>query len=262
MTLFVFSLFFVSGCERRNLKLTELAGSDSVLIYKYLSDSLVANVWINEGNTTLVNSRNGERNWVLSTQSLVNNQEKGVITVIPLDMVQYDSLGSQIFRIVSEKGYYNPEENMTIATGEVVLSTFMRDNKGILHTDSLVHISQGNLIESFPVYMEIFNTAGDTLVYKIEADYGWIKADSAKFFLKGNVSLVHKIEDVVLIGEDVVYDNINNVVRSEGNVKFKRGKGDFIKGKGFVSDREFENWKILSSIQGELVDIEINEDGF
>ena len=250
---------FILSCGGEDKSIGKIASKDSMLIQQYLGQS--SNVWKDEGYTVLTKSTNGRKTMKIITDTLVNNSESGNITFDPLDLYMYDSVGVQTLNVKSVHGFFYQAKHLTIATRNVELESKTEDKLIMLYTDSLVFLQDSNEVEVFPVHMKIFTPGMDTVLYVVHAKRGRWNLKTLKSTLHDDVKLEYLRDNVELLCEDLLFDSKEDVVRSEGHVKFKRVSGDYIEGDGFLSDSRFEHWKIKENIKGEILDLEVGSDG-
>ena len=72
-----------------------------------------------------------------------------------------------------------------------------------------------------------------------------------KFYVEGRVRIRSK-KGFKLRAQNLHWNKKTNRITSDGRVRFTTRSGDVLKGRGFRSDPDLDNWEILHDVQGEF----------
>lgn len=141
-------------------------------------------------------------------------------------------------------------------TGQTtMLMTDSGRTQWVLRTPHIVREGERDRMVARPVEFDYYG-GQKKVVSHLTAKYG--EADGAEFesfFVRDSVR-VSSSKGYRLEANDLRWDQKGNRVVSDGRVRFTTKQGDVLRGKGFVSDPDLENWKILSDVQGEFQQFE------
>jgi LPS export ABC transporter protein LptC len=129
----------------------------------------------------------------------------------------------------------------------------------ILKTNYMRKMDKSNIIFAKPIDMVIYDSLKQASAW-VEADSGM--ADEAVTFVSVWGSVYAKsLEGATVEADSLIWKKRSNQIRTDGWVKVVSEEGDTLTGIGFVSDDKLENWKILSSVRGVILNVEerVNE---
>ncbi len=125
----------------------------------------------------------------------------------------------------------------------------------ILRSPYMVRESENERMVARPVEFDYYGR-GEKVVSHLTARYGEAGGtEFESFFVKDSVR-VSSTKGYRLQAEDLRWDVRSNRIVSDGRVRFTTNQGDVLRGRGFISDPDLENWKILSNVQGEFQQFE------
>jgi LPS export ABC transporter protein LptC len=129
----------------------------------------------------------------------------------------------------------------------------------ILKTNYMRKMDKSNIFFAKPIDMVIYDSLKQASAW-VEADSGM--ADEAVTFVSVWGSVYAKsLEGATVEADSLIWKKRSNQIRTDGWVKVVSEEGDTLTGIGFVSDDKLENWKILSSVRGVILNVEerVNE---
>lgn len=118
----------------------------------------------------------------------------------------------------------------------------------------LMKSSHSDRIEAKPVDLLVYDTLGNQMV-RVTSDSGTV--DEAVTFLAaiGHVH-GHSKKGVDITADSLRWNKTENRISTESRVRVISEEGDTLRGIGFVSDANLDNWQILSNVQGVFQKIE------
>jgi LPS export ABC transporter protein LptC len=118
----------------------------------------------------------------------------------------------------------------------------------------LVKHSHSDRIEAKPVHLTVYDSLGAEMV-RVTSDSGTV--DEAVTFLAaiGHVH-GHSHKGVDIRADSLRWNKNENRISTESRVRVISEEGDTLRGIGFISDANLDNWQILSNVQGVFQKIE------
>lgn len=124
----------------------------------------------------------------------------------------------------------------------------------ILRTRRLVKHNRSDRIEAKPIDLRVYDSLGAEVMH-VTSDSGTV--DEAVTFLAA-IGHVHgrSQKGLDITADSLRWNKAENRVSTESRVRVISEEGDTLRGKGFISDANLDNWQILSDVQGVFQKIE------
>lgn len=124
----------------------------------------------------------------------------------------------------------------------------------VLRTRRLVKHNRSDRIEAKPIDLRVYDSLGSEVVH-VTSDSGTV--DEAVTFLAA-IGHVHgrSSKGLDITADSLRWNKAENRVSTESRVRVISEEGDTLRGKGFISDANLDNWQILSDVQGVFQKIE------
>ncbi len=121
----------------------------------------------------------------------------------------------------------------------------------ILTTSYLVKWPHTDLVHARPVNLVVYDSLGAGMA-TVTADSGSVD-EAANFLLAtGNVHAI-SMRGVEITTDSLRWNKAANQISTEARVRVKSEEGDVLTGRGFISDADLNNWRILSEVKGIFV---------
>lgn len=151
--------------------------------------------------------------------------------------------------IEEEKPWIQVERPDMLFTDTTLMDSY---DKGVLawklKTAYLERWSNKDLVYVRPVLVDIYDSLGVRTAF-LRADSGRLDMKFSYVYAYGHVyALTPKGASVR--SDSLLWNKKDNLVRTESYVRVVSEDGDVLQGKGFVSDAQLDNWKILSNVTG------------
>lgn len=151
--------------------------------------------------------------------------------------------------IEEEKPWIYVERPDMLFTDTTLMDSY---DKGVLawklKTAYLERWGNKDLVFVRPVLVDIYDSLGERTAF--------LRADSGRMDMK--FSYVHAYGHVYALtpkgasvrSDSLIWDKKDNHVRTDSYVRVVSEDGDVLQGKGFISDAQLDNWRILSNVTG------------
>lgn len=124
----------------------------------------------------------------------------------------------------------------------------------VLRTRRLVKHNRSDRIDAKPVDLRVFDSTKAQIV-RVTSDSGTV--DEAVTFLAATGHVHGRSQKGLDITADSLrWNKAENRVSTESRVKVISEEGDTLRGRGFVSDANLDNWQILADVQGVFQKVE------
>jgi LPS export ABC transporter protein LptC len=117
-----------------------------------------------------------------------------------------------------------------------------------LTTLHLVRWPGAALVHATPVDLSMFDSTGAFLM-RVTADSGAVD-EAVNFLLARGHVFGRSAKGMELRTDSLRWDKALNQVVTEASVRVLSENGDFLTGKGFISDANLDHWQILSDVKG------------
>ncbi len=150
-----------------------------------------------------------------------------------------------------------PKESYPLALYDDSTTLRMREGSRlswVMRTLRLVKHDRSDRIEARPVDLRVYDSTGSEMVH-VTSDSGTV--DEAVTFLAaiGHVH-GHSHKGVDIRADSLRWNKNENRISTESKVRVISEDGDTLRGVGFVSDANLDNWQILSKVRGVFQKIE------
>ncbi|PWJ70038.1 MULTISPECIES: LPS export ABC transporter periplasmic protein LptC [unclassified Fibrobacter] len=151
--------------------------------------------------------------------------------------------------IEEDKPWIQVERPDMLFTDTTLMDSY---DKGVLawklKTAYLERWGNKDLVFVRPVLVDIYDSLGERTAF--------LRADSGRMDMK--FSYVHAYGHVYALtpkgasvrSDSLIWNKRDNHVRTDSYVRVVSEDGDVLQGKGFVSDAQLDNWRILSNVTG------------
>ena len=99
-----------------------------------------------------------------------------------------------------------------------------------------------------PVFVDVYDSAGVRSAF-LRADSGRLDMKFTYVYAYGHVYAITP-KGASVRADSLLWNKKDNLVKTESSVRVVSEDGDVLQGKGFESDANMDNWKILSQVTG------------
>ena len=151
--------------------------------------------------------------------------------------------------IEEEKPWIQVERPDMLFTATTLMDSY---DKGVLawklKTAYLERWGDRDVVFVRPVLVDIYDSLGERTAF-LRADSGRLDMSFSYVYAYGHVyALTPKGASVR--SDSLLWNKRDNLVRTDSYVRVVSEDGDVLQGKGFVSDAQMDNWRILSNVTG------------
>lgn len=164
--------------------------------------------------------------------------------------------------IEEEKPWVHVDRPQMLFTDTTLLDSYDKDVQNWkLKTAYLERWADKEIVFVRPVLVDIYDSVGERVAF-MRADSGRL---DMKFTFVNAYGHVYALtpKGASVRADSLLWNKRENMVRTDSYVRVVSENGDVLQGKGFVSDANMDNWKILSEVTGIFQDAAVrikNED--
>ncbi len=121
----------------------------------------------------------------------------------------------------------------------------------ILTTHYLAKWPHTDLVHARPINLVVYDSLGQGMA-TVTADSGAVDEAASFLLATGNVH-AHSMKGVDVTTDSLRWNKAANQISTEAKVRVISEEGDVLTGRGFISDADLNNWRILSDVKGVFV---------